>query len=253
MPCRESLTLATRASNGIVLQVSPYDLSSTMPYQRDSLLGFFHYWARFTIGAWVEVPAHSFRSGNMRLFAQAVSCSVGFFVMMFTLFSIDAVATTFAFFLPFVAASILLMFGNWCQHIFVDPKAYDATGWALDPEMVNYALTFNAINSFDNALTFNDGYHIVHHRWASLHWSEMPQRFMEDLETHARHDAFVFAGVSPFDVGIFVMTGNLAGLAKTYVHYGQTPAPRTEAQIIAEFKRRLVPIRSDPAGHAKSA
>jgi hypothetical protein len=237
----------------VFVQVSPYDLSSTMPYQRDSLVGFLHYWARFIVGAWVEVPAHSFRSGNIRLFAQAVSCSVGFFAMLYVLFSIDVLATLFAFFLPFVVASLALMFGNWSQHIFVDPKAYDESGWPLDPDTVNYALTYNAINSFDNALTFNDGYHIIHHRWASLHWSQMPKKFMDDLEAHAKHDALVFKGISPFDVGICVMSGNLKALAEAYVHYGQTAIPRTEAEIVLELKRRLVPIRCDPAGHAKSA
>jgi fatty acid desaturase len=221
--------------------VFPYDLSSTMPYQRNSWLGFLHYWARFSFGSWVELPYHCWRKNNLQLFVQACTCSILFFTVMITGFSIDAVGTLMVFAIPFVIVSFALMFGNWSQHIFVDPEVYEK-GHAKDETTCNYSLTFNTMNHWENTLTFNDGFHIVHHRWATLHWSEMPQRFVDDLENHAKHDALVFQHAGPLDIGFAVMTGNWDYVTSRYVHYGQTDKPRSPEEIRVELERRLKPI-----------
>ena len=62
-------------------------------------------------------------------------------------------ATTWVFVLPFWVSSLALMFGNWSQHIFIDPGAPRSS----------YRLTYNCINCPDNRRTYNDGFHIVHH------------------------------------------------------------------------------------------
>jgi len=40
--------------------VFPYDISSTMTYQRDSPFHFFCYWMRFVFGLWVQLPYYAF-------------------------------------------------------------------------------------------------------------------------------------------------------------------------------------------------
>ena len=40
----------------------PEDLSSTMPYQRDSLMHFMHYWAKFFFAIHVELPLYAFNA-----------------------------------------------------------------------------------------------------------------------------------------------------------------------------------------------
>ncbi len=58
--------------------------------------------------------------------------------------------------------------------MFVNPKAPGSA----------YGMTYNCIACGDNAITFNDGYHIQHHLNSRTHWSELPLRFMESLEEH---------------------------------------------------------------------
>ena len=48
-----------------------------------------------------------------------------------------------------------------------------------------YAITYNCVACADNAITFNDGYHIQHHLNSKTHWSDLPKCFLESLEEHA--------------------------------------------------------------------
>ena len=59
--------------------------------------------------------------------------------------------------------------------MFVNPKAPSSA----------HGMAYNCIACGDNAITFNDGYHIQHHLNSRTHWSELPLRFMESLEEHA--------------------------------------------------------------------
>lgn len=210
--------------------VFPYDVSSTMPYQRDNFLHFLHYWFRFVVAAWIELPYYAFFRKRYLLCLGSIACA-GFYIwMIMTLWAFDPVATSFVFLVPFGICSFALMFGNWSQHIFIDPER----------PLNNFALTYNVMNTPENQVTFNDGYHINHHINSRLHWTKLAEDFCGKLGKFAAEDAFLFDGLGFFDVGLYTMTGQLHKLAKHYVHYGQVE--RTEDEIVEEFKRRLVPI-----------
>ena len=61
------------------------------------------------------------------------------------------------------------------QHIFINPEGSGSP----------YAITYNCVACADNAITFNDGYHIQHHLNSKTHWSDLPKCFLESLEEHA--------------------------------------------------------------------
>lgn len=79
--------------------------------------------------------------------------------------------TMWLFIIPYIVTTGLLMFGNFSQHIFVDPERFDD----------NYLLTFNVIGKGSlNEKIFNDGYHIVHHANSKLSWDKMADEFAEN-------------------------------------------------------------------------
>jgi len=209
--------------------IFPMDLSSTMPYQRDNFLHFLHYWLRFALAVHFELPYYAYKTKRTEIMAQAIVSHLSWTASIIVLYQINPTATFFTLMLPFAITSFALMFGNWSQHIFVDPKR----------PTVDYALTYNCINHVENLFTFNDGYHIVHHINSRLHWSEMPQRFVDNLPTYAAEGAITFSGIHFFEVGLFVMTGQWSKLFKAYVDLSDNP--KSEAEVVEMFKERLKP------------
>jgi fatty acid desaturase len=54
-------------------------------------------------------------------------------------------------------------------------------------------MAYNCLACPDNAITFNDGYHIEHHLNPRTHWSELPSRYLANVSEHAKHEG----GVAP--------------------------------------------------------
>lgn len=215
--------------------VFPWDLSSTMPYQRNNFGHFLFYWFRFWFACWIELYYYGLRRGRFALVAYAATCTSVYITAIVKLSAINFGATMAAFVVPYCITCFLLMLGNWSQHIFVDPS---------EPYS-NYKLSYNIMNSHENQLNFNDGFHMVHHIHSRLHWTELPDFFLDRLPVFAQNDALLFNDLGFLEVGFLVFTGQWKKLAKAYVHYGQVP--RTEEEIIAELKRRCVPIPLESA------
>lgn len=83
---------------------------------------------------------------------------------------------------------VRLTFGHWSrsQHIFIDPERPSSA----------YGMAYNCLACPDNAVTFNDGYHIQHHLNSKAHWSDLPQRFLDTLDEHARHQGELQCDIS---------------------------------------------------------
>jgi fatty acid desaturase len=221
------------------------DISSTEFYQRDSWLNFLDYWLHFSILIWVELPLYTIRTKRWSWFRAIVAglsiWSMGIFLLARY---VSTVATVWMFVVPHVVAMSAMAFGNWAQHIFVNPE----------DRFSNYALTYNCIDTPVNQTTFNDGYHIIHHLNARLHWADIPQYFYETREKHLEGNAITFRGLHFMDVGILVMTKQLRKLAESYVHLGSAETAPTVEAVEERLRAWLRPCpRGEQTGAAKAA
>ena len=207
---------------------TPFDVSSTMPYRRDSKWQHFTYMLRFAVAIWFELPYVLWRRNRYKLALRCITGEVLFFAALAYLLTQHPIPTFFVFGVPWAVISFAMMQGNWKQHIFVDPD---------DPDN-NYKSTFTCINTPTNSRNFNDGYHIEHHENPGCFWYNLPEYFQKNLHNYVENDAFIFTGIGSMEVGRLVLNGDLDTLADHYVNVGQKK--RTKEELIAEFKRRLV-------------
>jgi len=212
-----------------------WDISSTEFYQRDNIFHFLAYYIRFFCLIIFELPLYCVKSKRLDRLPTILSGIVGWAGSIFFLAKyVNFWATLWVFIVPYFVCFLALSFGNWSQHMFVDPTR---------PES-NYALTYNCIDHFVNQRTFNDGYHVIHHYNARLHWSEMPKHFHSEAvqKRHLEEGALTFRDIHFFDVGILVMTGRLHKLAEHYVHLGSKETAPTLDAVVENMRAWLKPM-----------
>jgi fatty acid desaturase len=206
------------------------DISSTMRYQRDSIVDFLRYFLRFFFVVLFELMRYLAHKGRRTLM---IRCAMGELLFCFGvlgLFYVNWRATLCVFFLPFVITRFAMMAGNWAQHAFIDRAA---------PENC-YRNSITCINSGYNKRCFNDGYHIGHHIKQTRHWTEMPDDFRRNVATYEKERALVFDGVDFFVVWAMLMGKRYGWLAKRYVQLGETRP--SDEELVALMRERTARI-----------
>jgi fatty acid desaturase len=209
------------------------DLSTTMPYQRDSFAGFMHYWATFFFGGIKDLYDYFTRKNRLKLRRNITLGELSWYVAVILLSIVNFKATLVVLILPFIFTRFMMMAGNWGQHAFID----------ADAPANCYRNSITCINTPYNRKCFNDGYHIVHHLKPAMHYTDMAQEFIDNRADYVRERAIVFQGIDFFGVWFLLMTKNYKALAKRYVNLEATP--KREAEIIALLKERTARIPSE--------
>jgi len=149
-----------------------------------------------------------------------------YYYFVYWLYGIFPQFTFWCLFMPYVTTSFLFMFGNFSQHMFVNPDSPDC----------NYNLAYICIGEgANNDKIFNDGYHIVHHEHSKLHWTKMADEFGDNWEEFLEKGAIVFRGIDNMMVGIMIFTGQIEKLVKN--HY-----VGLDENILETLKHRMKPI-----------
>lgn len=209
----------------------PKDLSSTEPYQRDHLPHFLIYWLRYLIGIWVELPMYAVKAKRWPMVLQCLSFEVAYVGLVALLCQMNPAATVWTLVVPLVVTSLALMLGNWSQHIFVDPDTPSS------PD----GMAYNCVQFSGNQRSFNDGYHVIHHQNSRLHWTQLPQKFMDNV-LKGTVSGLVFKGIGFFDVGVAVFLGRYSYLSKHLLRCGSVAATMSDGDIASMLQDRLKPI-----------
>lgn len=212
----------------------PPDTSSTVRYRRDSFLHWLHYLGTFLFVGIVQLASYFWRKNNRKMVRRLLTGEISYWVVVAGLMVLHWQATLVVFLFPLVIMRVLMMAGNWGQHAFVDPAAPDD----------DYRNSITCINTRYNRRCFNDGYHIVHHVQPRKHYTEFPEEFEANRAQYGRKDAIVFDGLDFFQIWLLLMLGAWRTLARRFVRLPGAPA-RTEEEVIALLRSRVVPIRKD--------
>jgi len=202
------------------------DTSSTLPFQRDSVVDFLRYWGRFALVGTFDLIRYLRQHGRSRLLRNFLIGEAIYYGTLALLLALNWRATLIVYVFPYMMIRFLMMAGNWGQHAFIDPAAPDDS----------YRNSITCINSTYNRQCFNDGYHIGHHLQMTLHWTELPGDFVKNKARYVEHGALVFRGVDFFVVWVWLMLGRYDWLARRYVDLAD--AKLSQDQIIALLKAR---------------
>lgn len=201
------------------------DLSSTMNYQRDSALAFLYYLGSFYFTGVANLVFYFTNKGRKKFALRIVLGEIFFILISIVLSYYNFKATLTVFILPLLFIRFAMMAGNWAQHAFIDP---------YNPGNI-YCNSITCINTVYNKKCFNDGYHIGHHLRPYMHWTQMPEDFINHIHLYQLNNAIVFSGIDYFQIWFLLMTKNYKKLA---AHTVQLSEWKNEKDIIRFLKSR---------------
>ncbi|KAL6916586.1 hypothetical protein FSST1_008081 [Fusarium sambucinum] len=221
----------------------PNDLSSTIRYQRDSILHLLHYIGKFLFFVWFELPLYFIRNGKTMTGFKAAFWELSNYAFLVTMFCLNRNATICVFLMPLGLMRLGMMMGNWGQHAFVDEHEPDS----------DYRSSITVIDVMSNRQCYNDGYHTSHHLNPRRHWRDHPVHFQKSKHTYAEEHALVFHDIDYFMITVRLMMKDYKTLAKRLVPIGEqigltmderaamlkrTTRRFTEEEIQKKFKRQ---------------
>ncbi len=218
------------------------DLSSTMRYQRDSILDWLVYFSRFLFLGHYQLTKYFLKKNRPAMAKRAMTSDFLHVSFMVGMSFVNWQATLAAFVVPYFVMRLAMMWGNWGQHAFIDPSR-------PGDSFVN---SITCINSNYNQRCFNDGYHIGHHVKQTRHWTELPGDFLANTERYAKEGCIVFEGIDFFMVSLFLFLKRYDWLARRFVR--MPGDARTDAEIIEFLKGRTRRIADEvPEGAVANA
>lgn len=208
------------------------DLSSTMKYQRDSFIDFCKYFFLFLIFGIYDLIKYLYKNRRKKLMRKTLIGELLFYSLVLVTVFINPKASFTVFIFPVFFTRFMMMAGNWAQHAFINTAQPENT----------YTNSITCINSRYNRTCYNDGYHIGHHLFPTLHWTELPGEFKSHLQKYADENAIIFNKIDFFIVWFLLMTKNYSTLASHYVELNEEN-PKKKDEIILLLKSRTKRIK----------
>lgn len=206
------------------------DESTTMPYQRDSGVGFIKYFLTFFFTGIYTLTRYFHIRKIHQLVINIVRGESLFILMCVGLCFVNWQATLVVFILPFCIFRLVAMAGNWVQHAFI---SYNA------PEN-HYQNSVTCINVKFNHKCWNDGYHASHHVDPTMHWTDHPKFFRDNIDLFIKNKAVVFSGLNYLDIFGMLIADRYDKLARHFVDIGDQF--ESDEEVIAFLRSRTKPV-----------
>ncbi|CAN8105380.1 unnamed protein product [Discula destructiva] len=213
----------------------PDDKSSTIRYQRDSVLHFLHYVGKFYFLVWFDLPRYFISKGRYALAARQTFWELSSYVFQYTMMRMNPEASLFVFLLPLAVMRLGLMIGNWGQHALVDRDEPDS----------DYRSSITLLDVPSNRHCFNDGYHTSHHLNPLRHWREHPVAFLKGKHTYAANGALVFHNIDYLMMTLSLLRKDYERLARCMVPIGEKQIRMTMEERVAMLKRHTTPFTEE--------
>jgi hypothetical protein len=207
------------------------DLSSTMRFRRDSFWHWLRYFVKFFFQVYYELFTYLVKRGRRKMLGRFIAGELVYFTVIVLMMQVSVPATLIVFLIPWAFCRAAMIAGNWAQHAFIDATSPE------DP----YLSSITAINSRYNRICFNDGYHIGHHLNATLHWTEMPNDFINGIKEYRDKGAVVFTGLDYHMIWALLMFKKYNVLAKHFVDLELPARPMAEIEALLKSRTRPVP------------
>lgn len=207
------------------------DASSTLPYQRDSLLGFLKYVTRFLFLGFSDTFLYFFSRKRKKFYMRLTFGEFAFYLFCIGMCFVNFKATLFIFIIPFVFARIVMMLGNWTQHAFINMEDLDDN-------------TINCINTSYNKTCWNDGYHAVHHVRPALHYTDIPGEFLKNKDVFAEKKILTFDGIHYLHIFLWLMSKRYDKLAKHIVNVNNMFSSEDEAIALMRERTKKFNVRA---------
>ena len=212
----------------------PWDDSSTMQYQRDSLVDFMKYYFGFIIFGIKNLAQYFTFRKQPKNRTMVIRGELFYFVLMGVLaYFFNHNAVIYLMLIPMLIIRFAMMAGNWGQHAFVDKRTPGSS----------FRNTISCINSPYNHQCFNDGHHIGHHLHPNQHWTDMPDNFVEEIPLLAENRCIVFEKLDFFMVWFWLMRKRYDVLEANFVNLENKFS--SSEDVIALLKERTQKFTPD--------
>lgn len=184
----------------------PKDVVTTGDKPRDSVVNFMAYICRWTLYSLnISSVLQFLEDGNVEVAMKMVYGCLYWYSWLAAWCCVDTKFALGYVLYPVFENIMLLCCINWSWHAFSDPT---------DPED-EYVASLTLLDGPINVL--NEDYHVVHHTYPGIHWSDHPAKVKAHWEEYIEHRASVFRGTHAFEMFFLVVLGAWDELAKKFV------------------------------------
>lgn len=206
----------------------PLDLYATARYDHANLWHFVVYMVREVMyQQFLISPYLYFRSREKRRQMRAMLVGNLIHLALFAALALYSLPIALFYMLvPWCASNVLMGVIHWSQHAFY--------GGQEDPKDFMY----NTVTLLEKPVNIlNEGYHVCHHHWANVHWSESPELFERIKPEMQVAQSMVFRDLSVMDLFLLLVLRRFDRLADKLEWW----QPLSHEEKVALLRKRVKP------------